>query len=187
MADEHIQFRLRTDRHNWRMPTEMETDKPATAAPLVRPTDGLLTEKSVFAPVYRDDFNNDEAEFACYLDEQKALKWWHRNVAKTGDYFLQGWRKYRVYPDFLFALQQSKGVSRIFVWEMKGDQLDGNLDTAYKRKLIQTMSANYRFENVTVAGKLELVLDDKTMIACDLVLMSEWKAKVPTVIQVATQ
>jgi type III restriction enzyme len=183
VADENIQFCLRTDQHNWQMPKEMETDRPATAAPLVRLSDGALTEKSVFAPVYREDFNNDEAEFACYLDEQKALQWWHRNVAKAGNYFLQGWRKNRVYPDFLFALQQSKGASRLVVWETKGDQLDGNLDTAYKRKLIQTMNAKYRFQNVKRAGKLELVLDDKTTVACDLVLMSEWKAKAPAVIK----
>jgi type III restriction enzyme len=185
VSDEHIQFRLRTDRRNWGMPKEIETDRPATAAPLMRPSDGALTDKSVFAPVYRDDFNNDEAEFACYLDEQSALQWWHRNVAKAGGYFLQGWRKNRVYPDFLFALQQSKDASRLVVWEMKGDQLEGNLDTVYKRKLIQTMSANYRFQNVTTAGKLELVLDDKTTVACDLVLMSEWKTKAPVAIEAA--
>jgi len=152
----------------------------------VRPSDGFLTERSLFAPVYRDDFNSDEAEFACYLDEQKALQWWHRNVAKTGNYFLQGWRKNRVYPDFLFALQQSNESSRILVWEMKGDQLEGNLDTVYKRKLIQTMSASYRFQNVTTAGKLELVLNDKTTVLCDLVLMSEWKAKVPKAFSLVT-
>lgn len=186
VASEHIQFRLRTDRHNWQMPTEMETDRPTTATPLVRPSDSALTERSVFAPVFRDDFNNDEAEFACYLDEQKALQWWHRNVAKAGHYFLQGWRKNRVYPDFLFALQQSRKTSRIIVWETKGDQLEGNLDTAYKRKLMQTMSAKYSFHNVKTAGKLELVLDDKTTVACDLVLMSEWKAKAPVLIQEST-
>lgn len=183
VAEEHVQFRLRTDRHNWQMPKEMETDRPQSAPPLVRSSDNALTEKSVFAPVYRDDFNDDEAEFACYLDEQKALQWWHRNVAKAGNYFLQGWRKNRVYPDFLFALQQSKGASHLVVWETKGDQLEGNLDTAYKRKLIETMGAKYRFQNVTSAGKLELVLDDKTTVACDLVLMSEWKAKLPVAIQ----
>lgn len=183
VADEHIQFRLRTDRHNWQMPKEMETDRPTTAARLARPSDGEQTEKSVFAPVYQDDFNPDEAEFACYLDEQKALQWWHRNVAKAGHYFLQGWRKNRVYPDFLFALQQSKKASRIMIWETKGDQLEGNLDTTYKRKLMQTMSTKFSFQNVKTAGKLELVLDDKTTVACDLVLMSEWKAKAPLAIQ----
>ena len=175
----HVQFRLRTDQHNWQMPKETQTSRSANAVPLVRSSDGALSQKSVFSPVYRDDFNPDEAEFACYLDEQKALNWWHRNVAKAGNYSLQGWRKHRVYPDFLFAFQQAKGVSRLVVWETKGDQLDGNLDTAYKRKLIQTVNANYRFENVKSAGKLELVINEKTTVTCELVLISEWKVKAP--------
>ena len=63
------------------------------------------------------------------LTNKMRFQWWHRNVAKAGNYFLQGWRKNRVYPDFAFALQKSKKTSRLVVWEMKGDQLDGNLDT----------------------------------------------------------
>jgi hypothetical protein len=45
-----------------------------------------------------------EGEFACYLDEQKALQWWHRNAAMASNYFVQGWLKNKVYPDFVFAL-----------------------------------------------------------------------------------
>jgi type III restriction enzyme len=177
-----IQFCLRTDRHNWRMPDAIETDRPTTSTPLVRPSDGHLTERSVFAPVYRDDFNGDEAEFACYLDEQGALQWWHRNVAKAGGYSLQGWRRHRVYPDFVFALQKSRKKVRLVVWETKGDQLEGNLDTVYKRKLMQMMSANYRYMKVKTAGKLQIVIDSQTTVTCDLVLMSDWKTRAPIVL-----
>ena len=181
-----IQFRLRTDRHNWRMPREVATQRAIASPPLVRQADGALTQKSVFAAVYRDDFNSDEAEFAGYLDELQALQWWHRNVARAGYYFLQGWRKNRIYPDFLFAVKGAHGAAHVMIWEMKGDQLEGNLDTVYKRKVIQHLSAHYQFENVAAAGALELVLDDKTTVTCELVLMSAWKLRIPAAIKAAT-
>lgn len=178
VASERVQFRLRADRHNWRMPYEMETDLPDVSPQLIRP-DGNATEKSLFAPVYRADYNNDEAEFACYLDERSALQWWHRNVAKAGQYHLQGWRKHKVYPDFIFALTQEDGRQKLVVMETKGEQLEGNLDTEYKRKLLKLMSDSYRFEEAVKAGELELTADNKTTVVCDLVLMNEWRTRVP--------
>ncbi|MGH9206984.1 MAG: type III restriction endonuclease subunit R, partial [Acidimicrobiales bacterium] len=80
-----IQFRLRTDGRNWQMPKEIEAIQPATAPQLAR-LDGTPTERSIFAPVYQADFNPDEAEFACYLDGNAAVAWWHRNVARHGQY-----------------------------------------------------------------------------------------------------
>jgi len=173
VANQSIQFRLRTDTHNWKMPDYMWTELPANSPKLTRDS-GDIVEKSLFAPAYELDFNGDEQGFACYLDEHKALVWWHRNVAKAGQYFLQGWRKHRVYPDFIFA----KSNNHIVVIETKGDQLEGNLDTTYKQKLLNIASNNFAIEQVTKAGKLELVVDDKTTVVCDLWLMSQWKVKV---------
>ena len=64
------------------------------------------------------------------------------------------------------------------VIETKGDQLDGNLDTKYKKKLLQTINDNFKVERVKKAGELELVFDDSTTVSCDMLLMSEWKTKV---------
>jgi type III restriction enzyme len=177
VAEERIQFRLRADQTPWEIPFVLETDQPKTARQLVRSSGGPL-EKSIFAPVYQDDFNSDEADFACYLDEQAALEWWHRNVAKTGNYAVQGWRKNRVYPDFIFGHQRSGKKQRIVVWETKGDQLEGNLDSEYKRKLLKTMSDAFKTEDVVHAGELELVSKDGTSVMCKMVLVSEWKAEV---------
>lgn len=173
VADESIQFRLRTDAHNWTMPEHMWTDLADNAEKLTR-NNGDIAEKSLFAPAYRLEFNNDEQEFACYLDEHKALEWWHRNVAKSGQYYVQGWRKNKVYPDFIFAVNDK----RIVIIETKGDQLDGNLDTIYKKKLLQTVNDNFKVEQVKKAGELELVFDNSTTVSCDLLLMSEWKTKI---------
>jgi type III restriction enzyme len=154
----------------------MDTSHPLNALKLSRKT-GDPVERSLFAPAYKHDFNGDEEDFACYLDEQAALKWWHRNVAKSGQYFVQGWRKNRVYPDFIFAVARNDNSQKIVVIETKGDQLEGNLDTEYKRKLLQLVNDSYAFENATKAGELVLVMDDKTTVSCDLVLMSKWVTK----------
>jgi type III restriction enzyme len=173
VTNQRIQFKLRTDTHNWEMPDHMLTDLLENTPKLLR-TSGDIVEKNLFAPVYRPDFNNDEEDFACYLDEHKALVWWHRNVAKSGQYFVQGWRKSKVYPDFIFAVSKE----RIVVIETKGDQLEGNLDTEYKRKLLATVSNHFAFDKITKAGELELILNNKTTVSCDLLLMSEWKTKI---------
>lgn len=176
-----IQFRLRTDGRNWRMPMEMETAQPVTAPQLIRP-DGTPTERSLFAPVYQAEFNAEEAEFACYLDGNAAVAWWHRNVARPGHYAIQGWRRNRVYPDFLFALVEREGRKDLVALETKGDQLAGNLDTAYKRAVLDAITEAYRHEQVQQAGELEIVVDDKTRVRCRLVLMSEWKTEVPAML-----
>lgn len=177
-----IQFRLRTDTHNWRMPETMATEHPENAKKLRRHSDEPIT-KSLFAPAFADDFNGDEGDFACYLDEQAALTWWHRNVAKSGQYFVQGWRKAKVYPDFIFAMRHADGSPRFYVIETKGDQLEGNLDTNYKRKLLAAANEHFALQPAqTKAGTLELVFDDKTTVACDLMLMSEWQTKLPKVL-----
>jgi type III restriction enzyme len=176
VARERIQFRLRADRELWQMPKELPTNRPETARQLARLSGGV-TEKSLFSPVYDDDFNSDEREFACYLDEAAALRWWHRNVARSG-YGIQGWKKNRVYPDFIFAHERSGKTDRILVWETKGDQLEGNLDTTYKRKLLETVSANFRAEDGVKAGELELVAQGGESVLCELVLMSGWKTEV---------
>lgn len=172
-----IQFRLRTDKHNWETPSTLETNLPENAKLLYK-KDGKVVGKNLFSPVYEDDFNTFEAEFACYLDEGKALKWWHRNVARSSNsYFIQGWRKHKVYPDFIFAMKHDEDGEKLVVLETKGDQLEGNLDTKYKQKLLNLMSKEYRFENVVNAGKLELIVDSGTVVICDIVLESNWKTE----------
>ena len=112
------------------MPDIMETTEPEGARQILSRTGGPL-EKSLFAPVYEAELNNDERDVAVYLDGEAALSWWHRNVARN-QYGIQGWKKAKIYPDFIFAVQTEGEAKRITVLETKGDQLD-NLDTAYKR------------------------------------------------------
>ncbi len=175
VAAGHIQFRLRVDGANWRMPDHITTTQPKTARKLSK-TDGNPLEKSLFTPVYEDDLNQDERQFACYLDDLAALRWWHRNVARS-NYGLQGWKKNLVYPDFIFSWTQQDGREKIAVIETKGDQLD-NPDTAYKQRLLRLLTEN--FQTPQRIGNLELEIDADTTIICDLVLMSEWRSRIHT-------
>ncbi len=171
-----IQFRLRLDGQNWQMPFETETTQPEGARQLVGKDGGPL-QRSLFVPIYEDDFNSDEQDVAVYLDGDAALSWWHRNVARS-QYAVQGWRKAKIYPDFIFAISRKDGSSRITVLETKGDQLD-NLDTAYKREVLSFMSKNLSWDSSVPAGALELIKKTGETVDMTLMLMSEWKSKMP--------
>jgi type III restriction enzyme len=170
-----IQFRLRLDGRNWRMPFSIETTEPENARQLLNRAGGPL-EKSLFAPVYENELNSDERDVAVYLDGEKTLAWWHRNVART-QYGIQGWKKAKIYPDFIFAAQRDGEAKRITVLETKGDQLD-NLDTAYKREALSFLSQHFEWDEATPVGELELVNNGET-VEGTLILMSEWKTKLP--------
>ena len=171
-----IQFRLRLDEKNWRMPFSFDMAEPASTQHLAR-EDGSPLEKSLFSPVFASELNGEEQGVAIYLDQDKALKWWHRNVART-QYGLQGWKRAKIYPDFIFAASRDDGRTRITVLETKGDQLD-NPDTAYKRDLLNTLSDNFLWDNTAPAGSLQLVKPDGETVECTLILMSERKQKLP--------
>lgn len=176
-----IQFRLRADEHDWRMPVHTESFEPEGAAQLVR-ADGKALEKSLFSPIYRDDFSSsDERDIAVYLDADKTLDWWHRNVARS-HYSVQGWRREKIYPDFIFALTtETKKRKRLVVLEMKGEHLSGNPDTVYKQAVLQLMSQSFARGDGKRVGELELVSDSSAMsVACDLVLMPEWRTRLPS-------
>lgn len=177
VAAGRIQFRLRLDGRNWRMPFTMETTEPENARQLLSKTGGPL-EKSLFAPVYENELNSDERDVAVYLDGEKALAWWHRNVART-QYGIQGWKKAKIYPDFIFAVQSEGQDKRITVLETKGDQLD-NLDTAYKREVLDFLSGAFQWDDYTPAGELELVKNTGETVQGTLILMSEWQRKLPS-------
>lgn len=178
VAAGRIQFRLRVDGNNWRMPFEAETYEPETGRQLLGKNGGPL-ERSLFAPLYEGDFSSqDERDIAVYLDGDQALRWWHRNVART-QYAVQGWRREKVYPDFIFAVQRDDGATRMAVLEMKGQHLAGNDDTEYKRALLNVMTQNFTWDTALPAGTMELVRQGGETVECDLVLMNEWQRKLP--------
>jgi len=108
------------------------------------------------------------------------LIWWHRNAART-QYGIQGWKKAKIYPDFIFAVQGEGVTKRITILETKGDQLD-NLDTAYKREVLFFLFGVFKRDNSTLVGELDLFTStDETneIVQGILILMSEWKTELP--------
>src|SRR5690606_35073277 len=82
VANGAIQFRLRLDGRNWKMPLTIETSEP-DGARILAGKDGSPLEKSLFSPVYENELNKDERVVAVHLDAEPVLAWWHRNAARS--------------------------------------------------------------------------------------------------------
>lgn len=163
-----IQFRLRVDGNNWVMPETIISEKPIDEYP-------LPIQRSLFDPIYKTDLNKQEREVAVYLDEQKTLGWWHRNIARH-HYGLQGWRRGFFYPDFIFSVAPDGKTSKLVVLEMKGEHLSGNDDTEYKKAVMSILSDNFDWDNTLPVGNLTLENQGKSVM-CELILIKEWKAE----------
>jgi type III restriction enzyme len=170
-----IQFRLRLDGDNWRMPSTVDTTEPPNARVLTG-DDGAPVKKSLFAPFYQGELNNEETGVAVMLDGNGAIQWWHRNVARV-HYGLQGWKRGRIYPDFIFAVGGEGESRRIVALETKGDHLQ-NPDTDYKRDVLSYLSNNFDWEQAVDAGQLELASTGAT-VECALILMQDIPTELP--------
>ncbi len=161
-----IRFDLETEEPNYRMVGNYEI--------FVADNDTLLTRKSyeplqlsLFEPVFVSQFNELEMSFARYLDEQKALKWWHRVAARQkGEYYLQGWKQGRIYPDFVALASRGDDEKRVLIFDTKGEHLSGNRDSEYKKKVLETLEGAFNAvgkvkvrEGTTITGVFELVFE----------------------------
>jgi len=99
--------------------------------------DNSPIQKSLFDTVYEEEFNETEQSVAIYLDRQEKLLWWYRNRSRQ-DYHIQGWRKNKIYPDFIAASINNADdydYDKVFVLETKGIHLKANDDTRYKENV----------------------------------------------------
>lgn len=107
---------------------------------------GKPIQLSLFDSVYDRHFDSTlERNFAFFLDEQKALTWWHRIAAgqKRG-YYLRGWKRERIYPDFVaLASKKTYEDPHLLVFETKGEHLRGNPDTEYKRRVLKALQGAF--------------------------------------------
>ena len=165
LASGEIRFDLEASDYNHRMRKSYEI--------LVSDNDVLLqrygqsVQLSLFEPVFDRDFNDLERRFAFYLDEQRALRWWHRvAVRQRGEYYIRGWRRERIWPDFVAMGGETKGRPSVLVFETKGEHLAGNDDSEYKKKVFAALEATFNAGTMTIhdgpaKGVFRLVFDKK--------------------------
>jgi type III restriction enzyme len=101
--------------------------------------DGNQFILSLFEFVPEDDLNGLENKVATYLDKQEQLFFWYRNRQRR-DYFVQGWKRHRIFADFVFTLRPDEpdaddDFHKVFVTETKGMHLKKTPDTDYKRSV----------------------------------------------------
>ena len=151
LREGEIRFDLKAGQPNYRMTKSYELPTLPSGDLLAR-GDGQVMQLSLFEPIYSQQFDSDlERKFACYLDEQRALKWWHRvAVGQRGGYYLRGWKQERIWPDFVGMAGETEGKTRVLIFETKGEHLSGNPDTVYKRRVLETLESSFNYGTMTV-------------------------------------
>ena len=135
-----IRFDLETGEPNYRMRDIYEIQVHADDKQLQKRY-GEPVQLSLFEPLFAGQFDTElERKFAYYLDEQRAIQWWHRiAVRQQGEYYIQGWKQERIYPDFVAMASEN----RVLIFETKGEHLSGNPDTEYKQKVLKTLEGAF--------------------------------------------
>lgn len=165
IAEQVITFRLAGKKVDWEMPPWDEVDFRAASDSWEVDADGELLQRTLFERLKHGELNGFEKDVALYLDGSNAIAWWWR-LTSRGPWGLQGWRRHKVYPDFLMRL--SGDGRRLLVLETKGKQLD-NDDSRFKRDLMAALQAAYR---QPPAGEVDL-FDDSPDAMKFLMLLQE--------------
>lgn len=131
-------------------------------------------QRSLFEFAPEDEFNSLEKAVALCLDEQEKLLWWYRNLSRQ-NYYIQGWKKNKIYPDFIFADDDKakNDYSKVFVVETKGVHLK-NEDTDYKRDVFEFCN---KLGNQRDWKDLNLEFTDRKF-RFQVVFEDEWRARI---------
>lgn len=172
LADGTIAFKLTGTSADWDMPQWQEVEFRPGHDLWQRNNDDHDLQRSLFVDAIKQgDLNGFERDVALYLDGSDAVAWWWR-LASRGAWGVQGWRRHKVYPDFLLRLDGNG--QRLMVLETKGKQLD-NLDTAFKRDLMELLEAAY---TKPAPGAVDLIDDGADTIRFRMLMQeADWKMK----------
>lgn len=97
--------------------------------------DNEPVQRSLFDYV-PDDLNDYEKSVALFLDRHPEVLWWYRNLVGSECFAIQGFKRNKIYPDFVVQQWRSKKpLASVVVVESKGKHLKGNEDTTYKRRV----------------------------------------------------
>jgi type III restriction enzyme len=154
---------------NWQMSEKIEVQRNLKET-------AVTLDKSMFQPQYLSNYNGLEKPVALAINDAAVVEWWHRLAVRGTEYCIQGWRREKIYPDFLVKLEAADdGVERLYFIESKGKHLEGNKDTDYKQKLFSAINA-VLMDGIKPKGELRLV-NCKEAISFHMVFEDEWQNK----------
>lgn len=114
---------------------------------------GEPVQLSLFDKVFEKQFDSElEMDFAFHLDKQlkrqmeeqpetQSRQWWHK---VRREYYVLGWRRQRIYPDFVSFADRHFGM-----FETKGNHLK-NEDTQYKREVFELLQKHFNDSHLEV-------------------------------------
>ena len=140
-----MRFIVVADELGFRLPREIQQPSESKQANRM---DGSPFQRDLLERTAEDDLNDLELKVATYLDQQERLFFWYRNRPRK-DYFVQGWKRGRIYADFIATLRPDEpdvgdAFHQVFVIETKGVHLKQAEDTAYKRTVFDICSEHAR-------------------------------------------
>lgn len=142
--------------------------------PLTSQSGYSLLQRSLFESYPENQFNEVEKAVAWYLEDQNKLFFWYRNMPRS-DYFVQGWKNQKVYPDFIFTTtNDEKNFEKVFMVETKGLHLAGSEDTEYKKDLFNRCNELAKEKGWNELG---LAFKDKE-IRFEVISERDWQAKI---------
>ena len=169
-----ISFELEATDGNYEIREEIEYVVREDDEPLSRSAD--FVQSSLFEKVLNRDFNKFEKDFAFYMDANRAISWWHRVAAsQRSGYYLRGWRRERVFPDFVAVASTSGDPhdyrQQLLIFETKGAHLKDSDDSRYKSCLLNLLQDAYnddlapsglmRIKEGELRGVFRMVIQDQ--------------------------
>lgn len=103
----------------------------------------------LFDDLELETMNGLEQKVVQILDDQAKILWWFRNKTGMNWYAIQGWREYKIRPDFIAAKKKGKDEFEIhYIIESKGEHLSGNPDTQYKKSVLELMTRQQKEKKI---------------------------------------
>ncbi|MBI4829056.1 MAG: DEAD/DEAH box helicase family protein [Nitrospinae bacterium] len=137
---------------------------------------GEPLQRSLFEIMPENGFNDLEKSVAWYLEEQERLLFWYKGIARV-DYYIQGWRQHRVWPDFIFTdihPKNEKDFAKVFIVETKGFHLENNDDTNYKKDIFKLCQDHYEEKSWS---ELSLEFPEKK-VRFSVIKEEEWRQRI---------
>ncbi len=126
IENKKLHFFLITDKGGFLLPPRITIKSNKQ----INRVNGSPIQRSLFDYVPEENLNDLEYSVAIYLDEQEKLLWWYRNMSRQ-DYHIQGWKRNKIYPDFIAANKKKENddYDTVYVLETKGIHLRELLKT----------------------------------------------------------